>query len=486
MSETRFAKQFLLAAAVRQKLDELNDFLLSSSEQAPNFDPGQSLDFGPSWSELRQNSITVLQRLQKAPILDVGFAKERIDTQLASAEAELQVVLQFTTESQGIHHFNHISHIAFQGKNGTNYTLLRHVQNFSRHLDALIINSAAQYIEVRPSPSEIDDLGRRAAQSLVTLERLRAQATDALSDIVSSGERLKSATLYSESEAKRIADQKSRIDSFTESATASLNDISQASARSKEILTQLEQLQIRIESISPRVESFDNFFSERTKIVSEIEKNLKTQSDKYSKQIAEIDRINKAASDMLSGATNAGLAGAFSIREREISKELIKAELSFYASIVVLTVLGIPILAHVIPPTLLEHIGLKAYNAVIDIHSKRPDLEVALSIATRFLILIPGIWLVRTTGRRYDRLFRLREHYAYKYSIATSVEGFQRQSPDHKQELAAYSFAQLSFNPAEKMDGDGKDAAHPNPFVEKFFRFLEGKKSSETEVTPSP
>ena len=90
----------------------------------------------------------------------------------------------------------------------------------------------------------------------------------------------------------------------------------------------------------------------------------------------------------------------------------------------------------------------------------------------RALLLIPGIWLVRFTAARHERLFRLREHYAYKYSIASAVEGFKKQAPDLEQGIAAVAFHELTFNPATRMDANSEEARHPNPLMEWFMKKL--------------
>jgi hypothetical protein len=79
---------------------------------------------------------------------------------------------------------------------------------------------------------------------------------------------------------------------------------------------------------------------------------------------------------------------------------------------------------------------------------------------------MPGIWLVRFTASRHERLFRLREHYAYKYSVASSVEGFKKQAPELEQGIAAAAFHELTFNPATRMDANSAESRHPNPVME--------------------
>ncbi|WP_152977823.1 hypothetical protein [Bradyrhizobium pachyrhizi] len=61
----------------------------------------------------------------------------------------------------------------------------------------------------------------------------------------------------------------------------------------------------------------------------------------------------------------------------------------------------------------------------------------------------------------------LREHYAYKYSIASSVEGFKQQSPEqYKDYVALIAFNELTFNPATQMEAKGSETKHLNPLLD--------------------
>lgn len=75
---------------------------------------------------------------------------------------------------------------------------------------------------------------------------------------------------------------------------------------------------------------------------------------------------------------------------------------------------------------------------------------------------------------RHDRLFKLREHYAFKYSVASSVEGFKKQAPDLKEAIAAAAFFELTFNPATAMGTGADEARHPNPAMERVMKKLGG------------
>ncbi len=210
---------------------------------------------------------------------------------------------------------------------------------------------------------------------------------------------------------------------------------------------------------------------------------LKSREEKFVKENADLDTIHKRlnsdedeikrltseAEGMLRGATTVGLASSFSSLQEKINSELKWARYSFYFSILMLMILSLPIALYVFPGL---QLFLKAATGIdvsilvpkgIESHTT-PD--IVAQVLARALLLIPGIWLVRFTGARHERLFRLREHYSYKYSIASSVEGFKRQAPSLEEGIAATAFFELTFNPATRMDANSSEGRHPNPAME--------------------
>ena len=73
---------------------------------------------------------------------------------------------------------------------------------------------------------------------------------------------------------------------------------------------------------------------------------------------------------------------------------------------------------------------------------------------------------------RHAALFRLKEHYAFKYSVASSVDGFKQQAVPYEDEIAAATFFELTFNPADRMEGKGVEERHPNPIIDKVMEKL--------------
>lgn len=90
----------------------------------------------------------------------------------------------------------------------------------------------------------------------------------------------------------------------------------------------------------------------------------------------------------------------------------------------------------------------------------------------RALLLLPAAWFAKFAATRHAALFRLKEHYAYKYSVASSVEGFKKQAEQFKDGIAAATFFELTFNPAERMEAKGHEERHPNPVMEWFMKKL--------------
>jgi hypothetical protein len=79
----------------------------------------------------------------------------------------------------------------------------------------------------------------------------------------------------------------------------------------------------------------------------------------------------------------------------------------------------------------------------------------------------------RSESTRHAQLFRLREDYAYKYSIAASVDSFMKQAKEYADDIAAACYYELTYNPAEHMDSKNEDARMINPIFEKMLWRLE-------------
>lgn len=92
-------------------------------------------------------------------------------------------------------------------------------------------------------------------------------------------------------------------------------------------------------------------------------------------------------------------------------------------------------------------------------------VQVLAGLGSRGLLILPALLLAGFAAHRHSALFRLREEYSHKYSMAASVQGFKIQAPSFQEPIAAAVFTELLHNPAATMDK--LQSANRNGFVDK-------------------
>ena len=191
---------------------------------------------------------------------------------------------------------------------------------------------------------------------------------------------------------------------------------------------------------------------------------------------------------MIKGATVAGLASSFSEAHRKLGRQLLWARLSFYVGIFFLFISAIPLMIYVFLPilTLFLQGTFPEISDVASNFSERGEVtgwQYLGQVLARFVILLPAAWFVSFASIRHSSLFRLREHYAYKYSMAVSVEGFRKQAKGYESEITALVLEQLAFNPADKLSAskDAKEGKVPHPMLDILLsKFREGVNSDKS------
>jgi hypothetical protein len=111
-------------------------------------------------------------------------------------------------------------------------------------------------------------------------------------------------------------------------------------------------------------------------------------------------------------------------------------------------------------------VGLVSDKSIVEAGGSNGGQLDFVEAMIRVILILPAAWLTKFTAARHASLFKLRENYAYKYSVAMSVDGFKRQAKGYENEIAAATFFELRFNPAEKLDAKGAAVEHPNPVLE--------------------
>lgn len=236
--------------------------------------------------------------------------------------------------------------------------------------------------------------------------------------------------------------------------------ISKAKDSALEGKSKIQYIQSEAENLSAQISSYYAAIS-----------NYKLETEALYKQKNTIDEYISKAHKMLSSATVAGLASTYAQTCKELSLKIYIAKITFYCSIAILFLTALP-LAIYMSPNFINWLGLTSINLPDSLSPlfTRDDTAnqtiILGNIFARLMLVVPGVWLTKFAARQHALLFKLREHYAYKYSIACSVEGFKKQAESYKEEIAAATFFELNFNPAERMEAGDSYERCPNPLLE--------------------
>lgn len=369
---------------------------------------------------------------------------------------------------------------AIATKSGTPIDLKKLLSNLSVNVDS----GYAAYFRMRPAISapRLSEFG-----DLFVFFATRRDELDGLSRELSRlGEQGREAAAATQAAASTVATAQKEVSRLNDEATkmeaAIKNAASETESHIKSINTAKESAEKLTESVNAYKATFDQFQNELNSRNSDYNakkkayEELKTLLDSEQKRI---DGISLQAEDMLKGATNAGLAGSYSKKQIDVEKEIKKARVTYYIAISLLVFLTLPIFLYSFPREYMAEIFRHLFSfeapSILARDTSQSEYQQVLNFIGRAVFLIPGLMFVRFASTRHAQLFRLREDYAYKYSIASSVDGFMKQAKEYADDIAAACYYELTYNPAEHMDGKNEDAKLPNPLFEKMLSRLEAR-----------
>ena len=241
-------------------------------------------------------------------------------------------------------------------------------------------------------------------------------------------------------------------------------------------------LEKAVQDYKGKFEAFDQKISQRDAACEAGTAELSQLINDFQTQKESVAELIEQSEQMLKGATVAGLAGRFEEIRGELTTELHSARRTFYWGIGFLFLSAIPLMAFVFLPIIAPILetsfpSLSGMSQLLSGNATATGWQYLGQVLARFIILLPAAWFVSFTAIRHSSLFRLREHYAYKYSMAVSVEGFKKQAKGYEDEIAAMVLEQLAFNPADKLvsSKDIKEGKMPNPVMEFVLRKLRRK-----------
>ena len=198
--------------------------------------------------------------------------------------------------------------------------------------------------------------------------------------------------------------------------------------------------------------SFDRNLEERNEKLEQLSTDTAIAKGKNEEREGEIDRLIDKSINMIRGATVAGLSSSLDDARIQYGKKAWWAEISFYASIVILLGLSALVASQIIPWPWSE--------------GSRDTADLTLAgILGRVVLLVGPIWLTTFTARRYASLFQLEREYAFKAALAKAVEGFKQEAPEYAEAITAAIFMDLREKPEYERAKDRADRPEAeNPF----------------------
>lgn len=433
---------------------------------------GQSFTLNEQVPGIDSNTAQVIGRIQSSVGLIADFDKikqadmvplrsiDGVDKAVAGTEqaatALMQLIDNLTNNQGGLKGFNY-SNFHAQTNNGQSHNIQTNIKQLYDATELLLLQLFNCIHIFKPRAA----FGFHAAAS--SLSTLISDANDKLGEIKSLRHKLAEteAALNSkkeeaEAQVGEIARLKSEGAADRKTMADYLAEVTQQSANVNAINNEAGALQPTVKNYQQQFDQFqeqldarETTFNEGTKKIDDLTKRFEGQRDTVKDLISRSEQ-------MLSSATVSGLASNFGKMQEKLTAELTSARNTFYLGIGCLAISAIPLLLFIIMPVLAALFGsaipgLVSASTEIGANAPQNGWQYVGQVLARVAFLLPAAWFVSFAAIRHSSLFRLREHYAYKYSMAVSVQGFKQQAPKYEQEIAALVLEQLAFNPADKL-----------------------------------
>ena len=275
-----------------------------------------------------------------------------------------------------------------------------------------------------------------------------------------------------------LSDVRTKQALLSEQYVQSIDAISNISARNTESAA-LNATTIKLkENVDAYKVDFENFQIQIDDMKASFQtgdERLKGLIGQFEEQSKSFEEMINRSDQMLSASTVAGLASEFGTIRNDLDGKLTGAHTSFNWSVVFLAVSALPLMLFVFSPFLVAILpeNKNLVDAIAGMAAGQNSWHYIGQVLARFIILLPAIWYVSFCTARYNSLFKLKEHYSYKYSMAVAVDGFKKQAPEYQGMIAALVFEQLAFNPADKLGKkhDGPEGP-PNPIAKLLLETL--------------
>ncbi|PSJ60469.1 hypothetical protein [Kumtagia ephedrae] len=461
--ETIVSKAEELATSANNLLSSLARFEDGSGQPFDVRKTIRSIDSSVSQIVARiQSAVGIIAEFGKAtradlvPALVLSNLQQSITDCVTAIDTLIKLVENLVQSQGGLLTFNYTNFHA-QTKNGQSHNmegqflaLFNASETFlQRFFESLYILKPRASYSFQAAASGLSSVIDNANDNLTALK-------NSLKKVTVSEQSLKSKEDEATSHLEEIKRLKTDGDADRKTIADYLAQATQQKASVQALHDEAVKLDSSVKAYQTAFDQFQKQLDEREETFTEGTANLAALIAMFEGQRTSVEELIKRSEQMLASATVSGLASNFSTMTEKLTSELWWARFAFYIGILFLTVSALPLLAFVIMPLAAPFIQFYFPGVTI------PAIEIAPSgaqngwqylgqVLARITILLPAAWFVSFAAIRHSSLFRLREHYAYKYSMAVAVEGFKQQAPSYDQEIAALVLEQLAFNPADKL-----------------------------------
>jgi hypothetical protein len=411
-------------------------------------------------------------------------------TQLQQINVQLTAIANYIGPSQTVRTINAPAQYTFSNAANQQLNLSGHFQNIANHLESAL--TSWHLLRSIAGAPKYKDL----SEALKLIGERRVAIDTEFAEVKAHAKKLAEASADAAATAATIRERQDEMIRLVELVDKDRTTIAERSVETAQKTETIRALTAEATKIGDSARAYEGMFSEFQNLLDQRNdqfkigtKNISDLQRQLAERLGAVDELKTQADAMLVGATNVGLASAFSKRAVELRGDVSKARRAYYFSIAFLVLLSLPLAFFLIPKELLgpllRTMSIPATGTVPNVSSAATGSDLLAQVLARALLLVPGWFLVRFCAARHERSFKLLEHYEYKYSIAAAVEGFKKQAPGYESEIAAASFFELTDNPATSLDAKGPETRHPNRMMEAVLKRLEGKGESKIEPEAS-
>jgi len=204
---------------------------------------------------------------------------------------------------------------------------------------------------------------------------------------------------------------------------------------------------------------FDTELEARKQLFAEGTKQYNEMIKHNTRSTEELSGLVERARAVLGEATVSGLSGKFAAEAKGINSRLRFALFLLFVGII-LFLISAGVVLDLFP--WLSSLGL------IQVHFREPPTDPTLwpnlvylisSVIGKLVFLLPSAFLIGFSAKWYAALFKLRQDYAHKFTVAASIPGFKIESPEFAEVITAVAFQELMQKSEEH---DDQTLASPN------------------------